>query len=123
MAEEKRVLNLDEVFGQDMLIKVKWNEKDYELRHITAMSVTEVLQFQKMRRDVVRLQIQDVTENDSLEIESLFNTMIKLLCPDMPLDEMPYVLKPSILAHYFEQIEKKRTAPASRMTGERSSQS
>ena len=123
MADENKVLNLDEVFGQDRPIKVKWKENEYALHRFTALSVTEVLRFQKMRREVMRLQlIEEVTEKEGGEIEALFNAMLKLIGPDLPLDEIPYVMKPSILAFYFEQIDEKKRASTKRMTGARSSQ-
>ena len=124
MADDNKVLNLDEMFGEDRPVKVKWKTGEYELHRFTALSVTNVLKFQKMRRDVMRLQVLDeVTEKDAGTIESLFNAMLKMIGPELPLDEIPYVMKPTILAFYFEQIdEKKRTIPAKKTTGVRSSQ-
>lgn len=122
--DENKVLNLDEMFGEDRPVKVKWKEGEYELHRFTALSVVNVLRFQKMRRGVMRLQVVDeVSEKDAATIETLFNEMLKLIGPDLPLDDIPYVMKPTILAFYFEQIdEKKRTSPRRRMTGARSSQ-
>ena len=121
--DENKVLNLDEMFGEDRPVVVKWKTGEYELHRFTALSVTNVLKFQKMRRDVMRLQVLDeVTEKDAGTIESLFNAMLKMIGPDLPLDEIPYVMKLTILAFYFEQIdEKKRTIPAKKTTGVRSS--
>ena len=123
MVDDNKVLNLDEMFGEDRPVKVKWKTGEYELHRFTALSVTNVLKFQKMRREVMRLQVLDeVTEKDAKTIESLFNAMLQMIGPELPLDEIPYVMKPTILAFYFEQIdEKKRTIPAKKTTGVRSS--
>lgn len=126
MADEKKVLNLDEVFGQDRPIKVVWKGDEYALHRFTALSVAEVLKFQKMRREAARLQIMDeITDERSRAIEDLFNAMLAMIGPELPLAEIPYVMKPSILAFYFGQLdEKKRVNPARRRTtGEKSSPS
>lgn len=118
-----KVLNLDELFGEDRPVVVRWREREYALLRFTAMGVKQVLKFQRLRRDAVREQLlADESEEAAAKVEALFDAMLAMIGPELPLNELPYVLKPSILAFYFEQLEEKKTNARSPMTGEKSIQ-
>lgn len=118
-----KVLNLDELFGEDRPVMVRWREREYPLLRFTAMGVKQVLKFQRLRRDAVREQLlADESEEAAAKVEALFDAMLAMIGPELPLNELPYVLKPSILAFYFEQLEEKKTNARSPMTGEKSTQ-
>lgn len=114
MAEEtQKTLDLDELLGQKTVVKVRRHGIEYELADLNALGAHKILQFQAMRQKVARLQLADeITEEQSAEIEKLFEKMLSMLCEALPLHEISYPEKTTILAFYFtETLPKKAKSP------------
>lgn len=110
MADDvRKALDLDELFGQARAIKVKWQGKEYELVQFNGMNSYQVLSFQKMRRDIVVAQLDEtISAERAAEIEKLFDDMLTILCKDLPLHEISYVEKTTIIAFYFQETQEKK---------------
>lgn len=109
MSNDKTILDLDELLGQRKQIKVRRNGIEYDLADMNALSAKEVIQIQTMRSKIARLQILDeLSEEQSTEIEKLFDGILSMLCKDITLAEISYVEKTSILAFYFTESQTKK---------------
>lgn len=109
MSDEKTVLDLDELLGQRKQIKVRRNGVEHDFSDMNALSAKEVIQIQTMRQKIARLQIlDDLNEEQSKEIEKLFDGILAMLCKDIPLAEISYVEKTTILAFYFTESQTKK---------------
>ena len=111
MADDvRKSLDLNELFGKTKTIKVICRDmKEYELVQFSGMNSYEVLSFQKMRRDVIRLQLEGtISAERAVEIEKLFDDMLTILCKELPLGEISYVEKTTIIAFYFQETQEKK---------------
>ena len=119
MAEEKRTLDLDELFGDARPVKVKWNGKVYELLRLDAFSPREIHVFQKMQMEAEQLQKAVGSEqlsvssgqsavNSDQQISELFDKMLKCLCPQLPVDDIPFLAKTRIITFYIEETQGKK---------------
>lgn len=121
MSDKKRILDLDELLGQASAIKVKWNGREYELLRMESVSPKQAVKFQKLQARANRLQMNsDNTEDaDAVELESVMDEMLAMLCADLPLAEIPFGMKMRIVTFYGEEAQgKKKTAPQPAPTGE-----
>ncbi len=107
------MLDLDEMLGQTKVVKVRRHGIEYVFADLNGMGVHKILQFQSMRQRIVRLQmLDDISEEQALEIEKLFDKMLGALCADLPLNEITYTEKTTILGFYFtETAPKKARSP------------
>jgi hypothetical protein len=120
MADEKiKTLDLDELLGQAKAVKVRRHGIEYELAQLSGLGVHKILQFQSLRKKVALMQVADnITEEQAAEIERLFDGMLSMLCDSLPLDEITYPEKTTILAFYFtETAPKKAKSPRKQLTG------
>jgi len=113
MADENKVLNLDEVFGEDRPIKVKWKGETYDLLRLEAFSPREINRFQNMQKDAAELQRlkNAAKKNDhsiDKKIEQLFDKMLSTLCAKLPLAEIPFLAKTRIITFYIEETQGKK---------------
>lgn len=119
MAEEKRVLNLDEVFGQDRPVKVIWNQREYELLRLEAFSPKEIQKFSALQARAQKLsatpsqhppnaESANLGEEQEREISALFDEMLRALCSELPLDSMPFLAKTRIITFYIEETQGKK---------------
>lgn len=111
MADENKALNLDELFGQSHPIKVKWQDKEYELLRLEAFSPTEVNGFMRMQKTTERMRQENNTASDA-DIVALFDGMLGMLCKDLPLDILPFLAKVRIITFYIEETQGKKNMEA-----------
>lgn len=111
MTEEKKVLDLDQLFGNTRTVKVKWEGKGYELVRVEALSPKAISRFQSMQKRASHLQMKslndEMTEAESQEIVSLINTMLNTLCETMPVESMPFAAKTRALEFYIMETQGK----------------
>jgi|CXWL01.1.fsa_nt_gi hypothetical protein len=124
MAEVKK-LNLDELFGQSNSVKVTQGGRDYELMRIEALGPKQAVQLQKMQKkaDGLKLLNEEMTDQQALDMESTFDDMIRMLCPDFPIGEITFLMKMRILTFYMEQTQGKKAMETAlkNMTGRKGS--
>lgn len=100
------VLNLDELFGQNKAIKVKWGTKEYDLLATNSIGPRDLVRWQKLIGKVEKLQDLDtdeMTDEQADELESTINSALKLIGPDLPIGELSFMAKVRILEFYNVQ--------------------
>lgn len=120
MADDRKVLDLDELFGQARAVKVKWKEQEYELLKMEAISPKDAVRFQKLQISASKLQMkEDMDDASARQIEKLIDDMLSLLCKDLPLQDMTFVVKMRILTYYIEETQGKKALETalSKVTG------
>ncbi len=125
MAQDNgKALDLDELFGQNKSIKVKWHDKQYELIPISAIGPKDALALQKMqaRATAFSSQKEEITDETAAELERMFDEMLVILSRELPLEQIPFGAKMKILEFYTQESEgKKKALPNIKPTGARSS--
>jgi hypothetical protein len=126
MSDDRKVLDLDELFGQARAVKVKWQDQEYELLKMEAISPKDAVQFQKLQIAAGKLQMKDDMDDASAkQIEKLIDDMLKLLCKELPLQDMKFMVKMRVLTYYIEETQGKKALETalSKVTGVKSSAS
>lgn len=126
MSDDRKVLDLDELFGQARAVKVKWQDQEYELLKMEAISPQDAVRFQKLQVAAGKLQMNsDMDDASAKQIEKLIDDMLKLLCKELPLQDMKFMVKMRVLTYYIEETQGKKALETalSKVTGERSSAS
>jgi hypothetical protein len=110
MTDEVRKLDLDELFGQAQAVKVVHNGREYELLKLDALGPRQAVKIQKMQKKAQVLQSlgEQITEEQSLEIEKIFEDIILMLCEDFPVKEITFAKKLRIVMYYMEETEGKK---------------
>lgn len=112
MVDDNKVLNLDEMFGEDRPVVVKWHGKSYNLLRLDAFSPREINRFQSMQKDASELQrLKNANKEDKSidkKIEDLFDKMLSTLCVKLPLKEIPFLGKTRIITFYIEETQGKK---------------
>jgi hypothetical protein len=106
----KGILDLDELFGQARAVKVRWKSQEYELLRMEGIDPKQAMRFQKMQRKAMSLQnisADDFSDEDAEKLEELFDDMLKVLCKNLPLTEMPFLAKTNIIMFYVEETQPK----------------
>lgn len=112
MAEEVKSLDLDEMLGEKQTVKVKYGGAEYFMRDINSFSGYQLLKVQNMRRKVSMLQAQEeITEEQAADIENLFDTILNMLCAELPISSMAYAEKATVISFYFTEVRKKKVMP------------
>lgn len=107
--EGKTVLDLDEMLGQKMQIVVRRKGVEYYFVDMNSLSANKVIQIQTMRQKISRLQfLDDISDMQAKEIETLFDGILSMLCPEFPLNDATYTEKTSMLAFYFTESQPKK---------------
>lgn len=115
MEKDTNVLDLDEVIGQRTKVKIRKDGVEYEFVDLYALGAYKVIQIQTMRQKVARLQImEDVSEKQAEEIETLFDEILKMLCAEFPLKAVTYMDKTAVLTFYFSEIQQKKAVSLSK---------
>ena len=112
MADDNKVLNLDEMFGEDRPVVVKWHGESYNLLRLEAFSPREINRFQSMQKDASELQrLKNANKDDKSidgKIEALFDKMLSTLCAKLPLKDIPFLGKTRIITFYIEETQGKK---------------
>lgn len=110
MAEQNNaVLNLDEVLEGRRKIQVRRQGAAYDFIDLSSMSASNVIKIQTMRQKIARLQMLDeISDEQAQNIEKLFDGILSLLCPTLPVADIAYTEKTTILAFYFTESQAKK---------------
>ena len=125
MADQNKVLDLNELFGQAKTVKVKWKEEEYELLRIEGISPKQALQLQSFQKRIEKLKDKsEPAEEDATDMEKLFDEILKMLCKELPLKEIPFNGKMAIMRFYIEETQGKKALEVAlaNLTGATSSQ-
>jgi hypothetical protein len=109
------VLNLDELFGQKVALKVRFGGQEYGLLDPESLGPREMVRFQQLQAQVGQLQgAAEMTDEQAAALENLLDEMLRMLCPELPFGnpELTFVKKSRILAFYAERVQKKMSGQA-----------
>lgn len=127
MSDEK-MLDLNELFGQAVTVKVKARDgKVYELLRMEAISPREAVRFQRLQQKAARLQVvgEEMSDEQASDLVGVFDDLLEILCAELPVEAMQFAEKMAVLQFYMEQTQKKKAtklALAKVRTGARRSQ-
>ena len=113
MTEDRKALDLDELFGQARAVKVRWQGIDYELLRMEGISPKQATQFNALHLKTAQLQKSmqasetDVSDDDAQKVDETFNAMLHILCPDLPVKAMPFMAKMRTIMFYMEETQGK----------------
>jgi hypothetical protein len=113
MMEKKAHLNLDDFFRASIPITVKWGERDYELTRPQYLSLEQLFAFENMKGRVGELQkhaviLETAGGADQTTIQDMLTVIddaIKIICPKMPVSDIPLWGKVRIMQFYAEQTK------------------
>lgn len=110
MSDPKNILDLDELFGQARAVKVKWQDKEYELLRMDAISPKQAVKFQQLELRAGNLQSigAELTDENAAELEQTIDEMLAMLCKDLPLAELSFIYKTRILTFYAQETQGKK---------------
>jgi hypothetical protein len=110
MSDEKKPLNLDELFGQARAVKVIWKGQTYELMHLNSMSPKQYVMFSKLQKKTTKLQSlgEDVTDEQAKQVVGILDEMLHLVCGELPLSEFSFIEKTKVLMFYIEETQGKK---------------
>jgi len=113
MADQKKPLNLDEIYGTARSIGVIFKDRRYELVRLEALDPKQAVRFQKLQLKAKQLQSinpNEPSDDDAEQITQAVDDMLRILCADLPLAdaELTFTKKTRILEYYFDEaLEKK----------------
>jgi hypothetical protein len=109
MTDDRKILDLDELFGQAKAVRVKWQGQEYELFKMEAISPQDAVRFQKLQVSASKLQMKEgMGDADAKQVEKLIDDILKLLCKELPLHEIKFMVKMRILTYYIEETQGKK---------------
>lgn len=117
MTEKKNaVLNLDELFGVARPIKVILGGRTYEMVRPEALSPKGFVQWDKLQRRAMELQVGadgEMSEEMTAELEDVISEAIYMACPGLREAELNFPQKVSVLNFYAAEVapEKKAIPP------------
>ena len=97
------ILNLDELLGLSPTLKVRWQGRDYEHRHLRALSPEALAQFLRLQE---RLKDEKGADDaDSfLRMAEAQDEMLKIIAPDMLDLDLSFMQKVQILSFYMDRV-------------------
>ena len=105
--DEKHMLDLDELFGQARGIKVIWEKAEYQLTLPEAFGARETMRLSALHRKAGALQmLDDLTPEQAQELERLLDEILRILCQELPVGEIPFVAKLRALTFYAFETKK-----------------
>jgi hypothetical protein len=120
----RKVLDLDELFGQARAVKVRYAGKEYELLRMEGISPKQAWKFQNLKQRANALQQlgAELAEGDADELNDLMKEMLQILCAELPLGEMPFLMRLRVLTFYIEETQGKNVLKTvAKLTGAKSS--
>ena len=123
---DRRVLNLDEMFGLARPIQVVWQERTYDLKTPEAFGPKDMQTLERLQARyqplAAKMQRNEdaLTEAEDKEIREIAAEEIRLLCPSLARLKLQFMQQFAVLAFYFQELELRRQADAAKkaeMTG------
>lgn len=123
MNNKQTMLDLDELFGQARVVKVKWKNREYEFLRIDGITPKQAVKFQKLQAKVSQITLtpspspngrgESDDAQDAVKLEEALDEMLQILCQSLPLDDVPFGMKLKIIEFYGEEtsVKKKATEP------------
>ena len=109
-----RNLNLDELFGIDRPIVVKWHGNNYELRRPESLTPKEYVRWRKLTEKLEMAKnmlgrISDqgpetLQENEAAELEQMTDEVIGLLNSGLNSVGLSFMAKSSVLQFYTSEV-------------------
>jgi hypothetical protein len=128
MNDDNKVLNLDELFGQARAVKLRWHGREYELLRMEGIGPKQATQFNALYLRAGKMQNAltdgtDVTEEQAEEVDEILARMLKILCADFPVEDVPFLAKMRAIQFYMEQTQGKKAMEATlkQLTGRKRS--
>jgi hypothetical protein len=124
MDEQRKALDLDELFGQARAVKVRWQGQEYELVRMEGFGPQEIVKFQGLHARSIKMQNNpELDDGQAKELEAVLNEMLGMLCKNLPLEELAFMLKVRILTFYIEETQGKNALETAlkKATGEQPS--
>lgn len=112
--ENRRTLNLDDLFGVAREIVITINKKDYKLKQPESFDPTDWVKLQKLMKEaggLEGLEEEDFTEDTSQQLERLYVKMIEFLSPSLAKVKMAFAARVRIVLFYTAQIEGDESTP------------
>jgi len=115
MTEEKTtaVLNLDELFGVARPIKVVFDRRTYEMVRPEALSPKGFVQWDKLVKRAMQLQVgadDEMTDEMTEELEAVISMAIYMACPELEKAGLSFPQKMSVLNFYAEEVKPEKKA-------------
>jgi hypothetical protein len=102
----KKHLNLDDLFGHNQDVTVTWGGREYVLHGFQSIGPREFAHFDQVQKRAIGLKsTASMTEEQAEELGRLTDECLKIVGPDLPLDQMPFMAKVQTLQFYSEQLE------------------
>jgi len=111
MTEENKTLDLDQLFGQAEPVKIKLKGKEYEMLPIEGIGPKQAVRFQKLQlkaNKIQKLNPKLMDAKQAKELDDMFDEMLRILCPELPLAEMNSMQKIRTVVFYVEQTQGKK---------------
>jgi len=103
----KQTLDLDELFGKDKPIIVKWGGKEYRMVGQRELSPKKSVQYQSLVNDAATLQSfgdGDISNEQAEVLENAINNALMIICEPLAKTNMPFMAKVEVIKFYTAQI-------------------
>jgi len=106
-------LNLDEFFGVEAPIVVKWQNRSHELVRPKGLGPKDLLKLDKLQvkyRALLNIaeepgtEDREMTEDELEQVGEAIDAILDLVAPTIKADSMPFFAKMKLLAFYNEQV-------------------
>jgi hypothetical protein len=105
MDKTKAVLNLEELFGVDQPIVVRWQGAEYALKRPEAMAPEDYVRLSRLQATAAGIrQAAEVTEADAATLLATVDQMMIMIAPELAALQLPFMAKVRVLEFYIQQI-------------------
>lgn len=105
-----RLLDLDELFGQDAPLVVRWDGREWELRPAQAMGPADLLALDRLQKRQAALGGQfdalppDAQDRATVELDDVLRGMLGLMCPELAARRPPFAAVMRVVEFYVSQL-------------------
>lgn len=102
----KHVMDLDALYGEQEPLTVKWKGKEYPIARTDALGPKALFGLTATYGSANKLKNigEKITDAQAKELETLMNTVLKMVAPTLPLAEMPFAARTKTLEWYFHEV-------------------
>ncbi len=105
MDKPRAVLNLEELFGTDRPIVVRWQGAEYTLKRPEAMVPEDYARLSKLQATADRLRVSsEVTEAVAATMGATVAQMMAMISPELAALNLPFMAQVRVLDFYAQQI-------------------
>jgi len=112
--DNDRVLDLDQLFGHDETrpIKVRWNEREWELKAPDELVPEDFVKLQRAMRKGGELQSKAddkvFGESEADQLDELMTEAVSLINAELAAQNLPFMYRIKILGFYYDELERRR---------------